>query len=248
MDTLKLYANGLLGRETLLEIEVLGQPLRLVVTTRRELRRARQMWHERALIERMRETLDDGDVLFDVGANIGLVSLLMGLHTAGRGVSVHGFEPEPRNFEHFERNIEENGLGASVSAHRIALGAGEGEVELFVRGRAGEGRHSIAEERGSTASIRVPSRTAASFAAECGQSPTVVKIDVEGAEGRVLAGFEELMEDAPPRDVFLEIHSKGDRDRMPGGGTIADWLGERGFGLVWNSARRSGEHVHYQRG
>lgn len=246
MDTLRLLINGLLGRETVLETEILGQPLKLVITARRELRRARKMWHETALVERMRATLVEGDVLYDIGANIGLISLLMGLHPQGRRVRIHGFEPEPLNFEHLERNIDVNGLADRVSAHRTALGARDGEVDLFVRGSAGEGRHSIAEERGSTASIRVPLRTATRFAAESGDSPTMIKIDVEGAEGQVLAGFDEMMRSAPPRDIFLEIHSKGDRDRMPDDATIHDWLVERGYELIWNASRRSGEHRHYR--
>ncbi|MAF67022.1 MAG: hypothetical protein CMJ84_15365 [Planctomycetes bacterium] len=246
MDSLKLLVNDLLGRETRLDTEILGQPLTLVITNRRELRRARKMWHETALVERMREALAEGDVLYDVGANIGLISLLMGRHAAERGLRIHGFEPEPANFEHLVRNIEANGLAGSVCAHRVALGAADGEVELFVRGKAGEGRHSITEARGSTASIRVPVRRAAAFAAECGEAPTVVKIDVEGAEGQVLAGFADLLASAPPRDFFLEIHSKGDHDRMPDGVTIGAWLGERGYDLAWSSARRSGEHRHYR--
>ena len=203
MDTLRLLINGLLGRETVLETEILGQPLKLVITARRELRRARKMWHETALVERMRATLVEGDVLYDIGANIGLISLLMGLHPQGRRVRIHGFEPEPLNFEHLERNIDVNGLADRVSAHRTALGARDGEVDLFVRGSAGEGRHSIAEERGSTASIRVPLRTATRFAAESGDSPTMIKIDVEGAEGQVLAGFDEMMRSAPPPVAVL---------------------------------------------
>ena len=40
-------------------------------------------------------------------------------------------------------------------------------------------------------------------------SPTIVKIDVEGAEGMVLEGMKHLLKSKkPPKDIFIEIHSK----------------------------------------
>jgi hypothetical protein len=124
----------------------------------------------------------------------------------------------------------------------------EGEVQLFIRGTAGEGRHSIAEEKGSTDSISVPLKTATGFARDTGDLPNIVKIDVEGAEGQVISGFEGLIGEHPPRDFFMEIHSKGDGDKMPSGETIDAWLNEHGYELVWSVGRRSGEHRHYRFG
>jgi len=242
-----LLLNRLRGRDTVMDLEFQGLAFRLVVTTRREVRRARELDHETELLGRLREIIRPGDTLYDVGANIGLISLLTALHPSGASARIHSFEPEPRNFAHLQRNLELNGLGDRVRAHAVALGAEKGEAVLHVRGAEGEGRHSIATDKGSSGSIRVPLTTADEFARSVGEPPDIVKIDVEGAEGQVLRGMENLLESGRPRELLLEIHAKGGGDRMPDGETIQHWLGSRGYVLAWQNRRRSGEHRHYHR-
>ncbi len=246
MRSLHLLFNRVRGRDTILELEFQGQAFRLIVTAHREVRRARELVHETALIERIREIIRPGDTLYDVGANIGLISLLTALHPSGASARMHCFEPEPRNCAHLRRNLELNGLSERVQAHALALGAEKGEAVLHVRGAEGEGRHSIATARGSSGSIRVPLTTADEFAHAVGEPPDIVKIDVEGAEGQVLSGMRNLLRSGKPQELLLEIHSKGDSDRMPEGGTIDDWLGSHGYVLAWRHGRRSGEHRHYR--
>ncbi len=246
MRALQLFLNRLRGRDTVLEFEFQGLAFRLAVTAHREVRRARELEHESALIGRIREVIQPGDTLYDVGANIGLISLLTALHRSGASARMHCFEPEPRNCAHLRRNLELNGLGDRVQAHALALGAEKGEALLHVRGAEGEGRHSIATARGSSGSIRVPLTTGDEFALSSGEPPDVVKIDVEGAEGQVLSGMRNLLQLGKPRELLLEIHAKGDTDRMPEGGTIDDWLRSHGYVLAWRHGRRSGEHRHYR--
>ncbi len=255
VDTLRFLADRLRGRETILEISPLGErPLRLAIAGRREIRRAHEVGLEAPLIGRIFEAMQPGDHIFDIGANIGVLTLLMARHGNDPDRRITAFEPEPRNFAQLERNVELNDLGACVTPHRMALGASEGEADLFIRGGPGEGRHSLTARSGSTGSIRVPVRTASAFARTHDRWPDVVKIDVEGAEGQVLAGMASLIEERRPRDIFLEIHAKGDEDRMPavaapGGGpapTIDEWLTGRGYERAWADPRGSGEHRHYR--
>lgn len=246
MDTLRLLGNRLRGRPTILKVDLLGVPLVLSVRARREIRRAREISAEAALVLRMLDFLAPGDVIYDVGANIGIIGLLLACHPKGRASRVHCFEPEPQNFEQLSRNIAANALGDRVTAHRIALGEREGDVTLFVRGGPGEGRHSVATEQKSKSSIRVPLRTLSAFADDVGESPDLVKIDVEGAEGRVLSGMDEMLRTHGPREIFLELHDKGDEDRMPDGTLIDTWLSEHGFAPVWEFARGRTRHLHYR--
>ncbi len=246
MDTLRLLLNKLLGKDTVLDFEPLGIPLRLSIEARREIQRVRAISEEAALIERMFDCLHDGDTIYDIGANIGVIALLLARHPKGGRSRVHCFEPEPRNFEQLLKNISHNDLSQRVSAHRLALSDRSGELDLFVRGGPGEGRHSTVASDGSTGSIQVSADTASSFASSSGELPDVVKIDVEGAEGRVLAGMSELMARGRPREIFMELHPKGERDRMPDGRTIEAWLGERGYHQVWRFQRGRSVHCHYR--
>lgn len=248
MDSLRLIVNKMLGRETVLEVDLLGTPLRLAIEARREIRRVRSISKEAALVERMFEFLSNEDVVYDIGANIGLIGLLLARHSEGRASHVHCFEPEPRNFNQLQRNIAENGLTERVSAHQVALAERAGELELFIRGGPGEGRHSTVVPEGSTGSIRVRAETASAFAASVGERPDLVKIDVEGAEGRVLAGMTSLLRDHGhgPREIFMELHDKGDRDLMPDGTPIRAWLAEHGYALAWEFERGQSRHCHYR--
>jgi FkbM family methyltransferase len=246
MHGLRMLLDRLRGRETVAEVDLLGRPVLLSIASRLEARRARSIRREKAVLARMLEHLEVRDVAYDIGANIGLVSLLLSVHRPTEGGRVHSFEPEPVNYGRLCRNIELNGLRERVAAHRLALGAEEGEAELFIRPGAGEGRHSLATARGSKGSIRVPVVTLASFAHSSGEPPDFLKVDVEGAEGQVLVGMDPLLNVRRPRELFIEIHPKGGGDRMPGGQSIGDWLHARGYALAWEGRDGSRIQRHYR--
>jgi FkbM family methyltransferase len=246
MNSIRLLLNRLLGRKTILETTLFAQSVRLAVEGRQELRQMRLGPEQKELVGRMLEHLAPSDTVYDVGANIGLISLLLAGHASGPDARVHSFEPEPTNFSHLCRNVELNGLAGRILPHQLALGSEEGEAELFVRGGPGEGRHSTVAQEGSTGSIRVPLTTLARFARSLDDPQDLIKIDVEGAEGRVLAGKEGLLPEGRPRELFLELHPKGDGDRMPGGEPIREWLTERGFRLAWEGEEGSRTHCHYR--
>lgn len=230
-----------------LQVVIFGCPLVLSIESRREIKRAGDFALEAALMAHLLGHVRPGDTIYDVGANIGLISLVVALHPSGRECRIFSFEPEPRNVAELQRNIALNGVAGRVTAHAIALGGKDGEAALFVRGTTGDGRHSLVDARGAKDSVTVRIVQATSFARESASPPDVVKIDVEGAEGEVLAGMEGLMSAGYPREILMEIHAKGGRDRMPEGTTIHDWLLKRGYVLAWEQNRRSGLHRHYRR-
>lgn len=246
MNKFRFYLNRLLGKPSVAEFNLLGQTITLGISAPREIRRAHDIEIESELINHMRSAIQPDDVLYDVGANIGLVTILLAKQSTGSIADVLCFEPEPRNFDQLCNNIQLNRLEQQVSCHQMALGASEGEIALHVRGTAGEGRHSIATDKGATDSIQVKLTTMSRVAGETGKHPSIIKIDVEGAEGQVLAGMEQLIANSPPREIFMEIHPKGDGDAMPSGEPIHAWLEQRGYSMIWNNTRRSGEHRHYR--
>ena len=99
---------------------------------------------------------------------------------------------------------------------------------------------------GSTASIRIKTDSLAAFSGREGGRPDLVKIDVEGAEGRVLEGMGPLLPELAPRELFIELHDKGEGDSAPGGSTVRVWLEARGYALAWESERGRTRHQHYR--
>ncbi len=239
--------SRLCGRDYPLEATLFGRRIRFVVTSRRELRRVAEVSYEGDFLQRILAHLQPGDVFFDVGANIGLVSVIVGSQPALASGRIFAFEPEPRNLRQLRRNFEANGFGPRAIGEDVALGGQDGTASLHVRGPVGDGRHSLVAAKGATGVVEVTVMTMTTFCATRAVSPDVVKIDVEGAEGEVLAGMDELLAGGRPRELFMEIHNKGGRDRMPDGETIDDFLQARGYRRQWEENRGSGQHRHYRR-
>jgi FkbM family methyltransferase len=62
--------------------------------------------------------IEANDVVVDIGANIGVVTLFAALRTQK---AVHAFEPSPENVEFLNRNIRTNGIH-NVIVHDVAVG------------------------------------------------------------------------------------------------------------------------------
>jgi FkbM family methyltransferase len=129
----------------------------------------------------------------DVGANIGYFSCLMS-KLAGPSGTVLAVEPEPNNLKLLEQNLKVNDL-MNVTVHACALGASEGLAKLGLYKAANRGRHSILDAD-ATATIPVRVRTLDELAKSSSSGVawwSLVKIDVEGYEGFVLAGAKETL-------------------------------------------------------
>lgn len=133
-----------------------------------------------------------GEVLFDVGANMGQYSLI----AAKKGLTVHAFEPESQNFALLCRNIGINNLGNLVTAWPLALSEAAGFDYFYVQSlQVGGSCSSYAEEvnfnlQPKQYAVRQGSSaiTMDAFTDRFG-FPTHVKIDVDGLEHKVIAGM-----------------------------------------------------------
>jgi len=147
--------------------------------------------------------IQPGDVVWDVGAHHGYVTLCAS-RRVGEGGRVHAFEPSRRNRGILERHVRWNRC-QNVSVHAFALSVRDGEERL-----GGEGTSkTLALGQGSEV---VAVRSAATLVRQgVVMVPTFLKIDVEGAEGDVIAGAMEIL----PRDarLFVEVHSSASDKR-----------------------------------
>lgn len=138
------------------------------------------------------------DLVIDVGANIGMISIAMVRHGHFRGALA--FEPDPGNYALLTRNIRQNGLEDAIRAYAVALSDASGEVEMEiapcnfgdhrVRARAAAGVGMMGEEE--RAVVRVPARTLDSMLE--GEARTdlgrvgLVWVDIQGHEGQFFQG------------------------------------------------------------
>jgi FkbM family methyltransferase len=147
-----------------------------------------------------------GDTCIDVGGNLGYYCLLMANLVGSMG-HVVTFEPVAENLAVLQENISLNNLN-NVQLVNSALGAKPGTISL-IRDEAG-GISSTPSVRGyavagSRTTVEVPVNTLDAFLATKDCRPSIIKIDVEGAELDVLRGATDTLRTARPT-VLVEVH------------------------------------------
>jgi FkbM family methyltransferase len=174
----------------------------------------------------MERYLRPGDGFLDVGANIGLYSLLAAsLVGAGR---VDAFEPVEPALGRFRENMALNGY-SDVRLHALAVTDHGGEVPFTTDYDA---LNNIALGAGGERTRMVPCVRLDEFVA--GRRYALGKIDVEGRELLALRGAEGLLAEAKPPVWQLELLPLFEASN-PGGldnGALASWLAERGYDLA----------------
>ncbi len=144
-------------------------------------------------------------VVLDVGANTGVYALIA---ASVRGVTVHAFEAYPPVAQMLRENLRLNRRDARVRVIDAAASDVNGDIDLFVPEATGTIETSCSIEAGFRAGstpIRVRTTRLDDYWDSIGRPHvTAVKIDVEGAEHRVLHGARLLLDKARPV-VFYEV-------------------------------------------
>jgi FkbM family methyltransferase len=139
-----------------------------------------------------------GDIVYDVGANVGFYTLLASVLVGPTG-HVVAVEPFPRNVSYLRRHLTLNGVTNVILVEGAAYDRGG-----VVRITGGPDSSQIRVDEDGALSVR-------SFALDDLifhdglPAPTAMKIDVEGAEGAVLRGARRLLTEHRPL-IFLSTH------------------------------------------
>jgi FkbM family methyltransferase len=142
--------------------------------------------YERELVRLLRRTLDPDMTFVDVGAQIGYFSIVAAA-LVGAGGAVYSFEPDPDCFSRLVRNSR---AYPWVAASNTAVADRTGEIRFYRSPKQSEsGWRAIFNEDGERAELSVRVCTLDSWQLIKGiETIDFLKIDVEGAEYRVLEG------------------------------------------------------------
>lgn len=133
------------------------------------------------------EHIKEGDIVVDIGANIGYHTLTFA-KLVGKTGKVYAFEPDPINFNYLKKNIEFNGYKNVIPIQK-AVSDITGKGKLYLYKRAGVEKIWDLKEKGNRPTIEIDMIKLDDFIKKI----DFVKIDVEGAEGMVLRGMPNLL-------------------------------------------------------
>jgi len=137
-----------------------------------------------------------GNVVLDIGAHIGWYTL-QAARAAGPAGRVYAFEPDPQNYSTLLKNVHTNGLEGRVVLVPKAVWDRPGRAVFFIDGTSAGARSTsslVAMPLTMQEEIRVECVSVDDFLATSGSVKVdVVKMDVEGAELRVLKGMERTL-------------------------------------------------------
>jgi FkbM family methyltransferase len=161
----------------------------------------------------MAKHLQQGDVFYDIGANMGFFSLIAAKLVGPTGF-VNAFEPVAENAASIRENVQLNGF-TNINTCEVAVGSTSGQAELLLTDWDGGSTLASSSvkpsEPVSRRNVRVV--TLDDFIAEKNlRPPNFVKIDVEGLELEVLQGMTKTIETAKP--ILLYEVDDGDREKF----------------------------------
>ncbi len=166
---------------------------------------------EKEYVDLFYSTINSGDIVLDIGANVGYFTLIAAKKVGSEG-KVYAFEPVERNYKRLERNLEINDT-RNVKTFNFGLSDREEVLPMVIpEGNFGE---STIGEKNFTALVKGQKtknrRIKAKFFAfdyfnriEEISNVNVIKVDVEGAELKVLNGMKKFLAINNPV-LFIEI-------------------------------------------
>lgn len=191
-----------------------------------------QAYEERCL-RALEQSVKPGDVVWDVGANVGFYTELFCKWVGPEGYVV-AFEPNPEYGAQLERRLADCRW---LSVERLALGSREEVCTLVLDDSttAGHVHYGTGRDRPGTSQIPIQVTTGDAICSRTGKTPSVLKIDVEGLEEEVLVGLDHTLASPALRVAMIEVHFQQLewRGQPRGPIRIEHLLKSKGFHLKW---------------
>jgi FkbM family methyltransferase len=190
----RVAAGGLSGIE--LELDLQAEKDYWLGTYEPELQRAVQ------------ELVEPGMVAYDVGANIGYISLLLARQVGEQG-RVFAFEALPENLERLEANLRRSRMHSRVSLCAGAVIDSPRPVRFLIGPSGGMGKAEGSagrEEVHYPGKVNVTGLSLDDFVyTQDNPAPQILKMDIEGGEVLAVQGMRRLLREARPV-LLIELH------------------------------------------
>jgi FkbM family methyltransferase len=181
--------------------------------------------------------ISPGMKVIDIGAHIGLLSVVIARKTGSNG-KVYSFEPTPSTHALLKQTIAINGLEAVIQPQTQAVADKKGVTHFYVTDIAAHNSNSLANNKrnyGNEHSIEVPLISVDEFVQEQAiDKIDFIKIDAEGAEFSVLKGLVQTIDRYKPK-MILALHPASIANFGDSLGAIWDFVRQRGYKVIYRS-------------
>jgi FkbM family methyltransferase len=204
-------------KDPLANVQFMGTKIQFVVSNNIERWRIDTLFiKEPQTIRWIQDYIQDGDVFYDIGANIGAYSLLAAIAVSKNG-RVYAFEPHAFNFTKLLTNISVNNLNGIVIPMSCALGDKIERLDFNYKDiESGSSDSQLGTLMDMNEREFVPRCIEAKVAETIDhlvaqhalEPPTHIKIDVDGNELLILSGMRNTLTTAKPRPIQVEVNQR----------------------------------------
>ena len=163
---------------------------------------------DRGEVALMKKILNDGDVFIDIGANVGVFSLIAAAHN--QNGQIHAFEPYSYHYNRLKQNVSINNF-QNIAINCLALSDTHSKLDLFIPNTNNTGMASLFADTDHYSNYKkekVFVTTLDIYAkAKQLQRLDLIKLDVEGAELKVLKGCKTLINRHNPL-IMMEVNKE----------------------------------------
>lgn len=190
-----------------------------------------QRGYEEDFEARLLEAIRPGDVVWDIGANVGLYTRRFSALAGAQG-QVVAFEPSPQNFRRLQAACADL---ANVRLQPCGLGDAPGTLSLQ---QGDDALGATSRIGGPGQGVPVEIHVGDALVADGLPAPNMIKLDVEGFEGEVLRGLSRTLESPALRALGIEVHFGilAERGMADAPRAIEQRLRAAGFAVAWPDA------------
>ena len=158
--------------------------------------------HEAFETELVKRLVKKGDVVLDIGANIGYYTLIFAKYVEKEG-RVFAFEPNPDNFELLKKNVKINGYKNVVMVNKaVSNKTGKWKLYLSVYNK---GDNRIFDVNDGRRFIEIETIRLDDYFKNYDREIDFIKMDVQGAEGGVIQGMPNLLQKSKNLKIISEF-------------------------------------------
>lgn len=175
-------------------------------------------------IELLKQHLQPGDVVLDIGANIGYYAELIAELVGEKG-RVHCFEPDSTNFKHLQNRCR--GISNLVLNHK-AVGPKTEKLKIYTSKNLNVDHRTYEPEEYETV-IEIEALSIDDYLKDKEQQVQLIKMDIQGFEMQAVQGMKDTLENNPGLKIISEFWPYGLRKAGSSALAYFDFLTQHGF-------------------